>query len=93
MIAEITTKLGHIIPENIRGIVYFCHLDDDKHLTVLREVLCEDAFEAMNLYANTNNPESQMVDANTHAELLAKVFELNQNIEDPKWIEGLIETL
>jgi len=88
------TKLGAEIPQDIRGIVYFCELDWDKNtLTVRREVLCKSAFEALNLYANIPNPESQMVKGASYQELCDNLERLHKEIDDPVWVDELKEHL
>ena len=87
----IKTKLGAEIPENIRGVFYICELEDD--IKVLNEILCESSSEALNLYSNIPNPESQLVMGRTHKELLIEVDKLNHDLDDPKWVTELKECI
>jgi len=80
------------IPEETRGIVYFCVLNvEHETLEVLRAVLFAEAFDALQAYANTPNPESQMATGGTYEELLENLEILHQNMHDQEWIKRLIE--
>ena len=82
------------IPETTRGIVYFCVLNvEHETLEVLRTVFFEEAFDALQVYANTPNPESQMATGGTYEELLDSLKKLHQNMNDKKWIKQLIECI
>jgi len=50
-------------------------------------------FEALEIYANTPNPASQILDAESIEELTDKMLEMNKNFKDEKWLEKLYETL
>lgn len=43
---------------------------------------------ALNAYANTPNPASQLIDASTIEELENKMEEMLQNFKDDKWLEN-----
>jgi hypothetical protein len=90
------TILGTEIPENIRGIVYLCHFDympDPPVLTVVREILCEDAFQALTLYAEIPNPPSQLAYGKTYKDLCWELSNLYNNMKDPKWLKELSESI
>jgi len=86
------TITNQTIPEETRGIVYFCLLDaEHETLEVLRTVFFEEAFDALHVYANTPNPESQLITGDTYKELLENLEILHQNIHNQEWIKRLIE--
>ena len=85
------TKKGVYVSESVRGIVYLCSLEEK--LIVNNELLCDSAFEALNLYANIPNPESQLVQGKTHEELVENLLLLHENMEDPEWLEELRDCL
>ena len=93
---ELQTILGKDIPINTRGIVYLCHFDflgEMPKLTVVREILCQDAFHALTLYAEIPNPPSQLVTGKTFDELIIKLHQLHKDMVDPVWLNELSETL
>lgn len=42
--------------------------------------------EALNAYANTPNPASQLVDAMTKKELIANCLKMNEDMKDLNWL-------
>jgi hypothetical protein len=91
---ELKTILGKDIPIETRGILYLCHYDSSKpKLTVLQEILCLSAFEALELYANIPNPESQLVTGKTFDELIKNLHRLHEDIVDIEWLRFLEEQL
>jgi hypothetical protein len=90
------TILGTEIPKTTRGVVYLCHLDflvEPAKLNVIREILCEDSFHALTLYAEIPNPPSQLAYGNTYEELCNKLEILHKNMKDEKWLEELINSI
>ncbi len=88
------TKLGAAIPEKTRGILYLCEYDYDKEtIKVVREIICESSFMALELYANIRNPESQLVQGKTYDDLITELVKLHCNLDDPKWVAELKEYL
>jgi hypothetical protein len=75
------------------GKVYFFATTDDQKLlpTGCTEII--DGFDALEIYANTPNPASQIVYGVTHQQLLLNAMKLMRDIEDPVWLKGLFETL
>ena len=47
----------------------------------------KDGLSALNAYANTPNPASQLIDARTVEELEIKMEEMSQHFKDNKWLE------
>lgn len=91
---ELQTILGTDIPINTRGILYLCHFDYQKmKLTVCREILCDDAGHALNLYANIPNPESQLITGKTFDELIINLHQLHEDIKDEQWLKELANCL
>ena len=60
---------------------------------VTGEVLCDDAHQALDLYANIPNPESQLVTGKTFDELITNLHQLHKDIKDPIWLMELKDTL
>lgn len=91
---ELQTILGTDIPITTRGILYLCHYDYQlNELTVLREILCESAFDALTLYSEIPNPESQLATGRTFDDLIKELHVLHKNMKDKKWLEQLSEQL
>ena len=86
------TLLGTEIPKNIRGVFYFCDFNG-KTIKVLGEFFTESAFEALNLYANIPNPESQMASGATYEEMCDDLNKLHNNMKDPEWLAELAEQI
>ena len=88
------TILGTEIPITTRGIVYLCHFDYSKpKLSVLRELLFENSFEALDAYANIPNPESQLVRANSYEILILELELLHRNMQKKEWLDKLANEL
>jgi len=92
---ELQTKMGTDIPLNIRGIFYLCEYNHSRHpkLTVVDEALFENSFDAVNTYANTRNPESQLVTGKTYDDLISNLHILHKNMGSKKWLMDLVEYL
>jgi hypothetical protein len=75
------------------GKVYFFATTDDQQLlpTGCTEII--DGFDALEIYANTPNPASQIVYGATPQILLSNAVQLMRNVEDPVWLKELFETL
>lgn len=52
-----------------------------------RNIYYKDGFSALEAYANTPNPASQLIDARTAEELEQKMEEMLVNFTDEKWLE------
>ena len=52
-----------------RGILYICDLSDEG-IEVKHSIQFESSFDALNAYANTRNPESQLITGETYDELI-----------------------
>lgn len=86
------TILGTEIPETTRGVLYLCHFNflvDPPKFDVIREILCDEAWRAMELYANIPNPPSQVVTAKTYEQLCERLEELHANMTKKEWLEDL----
>jgi len=89
---ELQTILGEDIPVTTRGIVYFGKLGPTK-LEIKKTIMCNSVYEAFEYYANTPNPESQLITGNTFDELIKNLHILHQWMEDKHWIEMLHESI
>lgn len=84
------TVLGNELPENIRGVLYICEYDKFKpSITVIAEMLFEDAWEALNAFAEIPNPESQLITAPTFEMLCERLERLHTNMVDMDWLVEL----
>jgi hypothetical protein len=88
------TLLGTKIPENILGVFYVCnyvadHMDPT--IDVAAEVLFEDPGAALNAFAETPNPESQLATGATHDLMLRELEMLHKRMSDPIWLEELAD--
>ncbi len=87
---ELKTILGTEIPIETRGIVYFCSFNyDDNTIKVIHESLFESSFSALQVYANTPNPESQMASGETFDELMIELHRLHKNMKSKEWLTNL----
>lgn len=75
---------GKDIPDNIRAIVYLCDLKEDS-IEVIREVMFTSNFEALEFYANTPNPESQLVMSNSPEELRSFLTTQHARMRNKEW--------
>ena len=90
------TILGTEIPVETRGILYLCNYTynkEDSTLEVVREILCNSAFETIELYANIPNPESQVATGKTFEDLVKELTSLHKYMTDKKWLEELNDYL
>ena len=84
------TKLNKPIPENTKGILYLCKFSRNPlQLQVVSEILFNDAFNALNSYANIPNPESQLVIGDSYDKLISELSKLHANMENEQWLENL----
>ena len=82
------------IKKSTRGIVYFCHYSRNPfNIEVIGRRQFDSSFEALETYANTRNPESQIVRGDTYEELLDKLEVLHSNMDSQEWLAELGECL
>lgn len=85
-----TTKLGNKIHPTTLGILYICKYTRNPFaIEVVSEYQFDDPGVALEYYANTPNPESQLASASTHEKLLSDLLVLHQKMGDDKWLEEL----
>lgn len=91
---ELQTILGTEIPITTRGVLYLCHYDYKQNtLTVCRELLFDNGFNALEAYANIPNPESQLATGKTFDDLIKELHVLHKNMKDKEWLTYLSEQL
>jgi len=78
------TFLGKEIPLSTRGILYICKLYPNR-LEVIHEVFFDSAYEAIQAYANTPNPESHMASGKTFDEMIKELIILHRNLRNPEY--------
>lgn len=84
------TITGEVIPEDVRGLFYFCDYNyEDCTLTVKKTVFTKTAQEALDMYANTPNPESQLAIGVTREDFEEEVNYLHARMKDKKWLKQL----
>jgi hypothetical protein len=88
------TILGTKIPLNTRGIVYFGTFNRESlELIITEEKFFDTPFKALNCYANTYNPPSQLVSGGTYDELISNLSKLHNRMKNKKWLESLADCL
>ena len=88
------TFTGQDMPDEARGIVYIClYNHKESTIEVLRSIICSTAGSALDIYANTPNPESQMAMGKTQEEFEKDLTRLHKNLNDPEWVKALKEYL
>ncbi len=75
-----------------RGILYICHLSNDG-IEVKQSIQFESSFDALNAYANTRNPESQLITGKTYDELIKNMHTLHVMMKKESWLEMLKESI
>ena len=84
------TLLGTTINEDVRGILYICEYDyATKTIKPIKDLLFEEAWVALDRYAETPNPESQLVTGRSYFDLITKLDILHKSMSDPLWQEEL----
>jgi len=91
---ELKTILGTEIPISTRGILYLCSYNPaKKKITVINELLTDSQFEAVEYYANIQNPESQLVTGRDFNSLILNLHKLHHNMKDKQWLTQLAECM
>lgn len=81
------TKLGTEIPKDARGILYLCKYNRrEPSIKVFHEIFFRNAFDALQAYANTPNPESQMASGETYEELCIDLEYLHKCMDNIDWL-------
>ena len=84
------TFTGGDIPDEARGIVYIClYNHEELTIEVLRSIICSTAGSALDIFANTPNPESQIAYGSTQEEFEKDLTRLHKNLNDPEWVKEL----
>ena len=88
------TFLNNTISETTRGIIYLCEYNYKlKTIRVLLEIQYKKASDALDAYANTPNPESQLAMGNSKEAFEKELTLLHYRLNDPKWVAGLYDCL
>ena len=91
---ELQTILGTDIPIITRGIVYLGKFNyEDLTLTIIGERFYRTQSDALHAYADTPNPESQMVSGGTFNILITNLFELHKQMKTKEWLENLAASI
>lgn len=87
-----TDLLGFDIPPIVRGLVYLCEYANGK-LTPFHSIMCDDAFDAIQLFAEIPNPASQIATGQTQEDFEEELTKLHNHMLDPVWQKQLAEYL
>lgn len=89
-----TTLLNNEILPSTLGIVYLCdYTYNPAALKVVKELQFNSAFNALECYANTYNPESQLAAGKNREDLMKELTELHSNMNNEVWLESLADFL
>lgn len=75
-----------------RGILYICDLSEES-IEVKHSIQFESSFDALNAYANTRNPESQLITGKTYDELIKNIHTLHGMMKKQSWLDMLRESI
>lgn len=85
---------GEVLPSSCRSIVFICELDrEKKSLEVLHFLQFDSQMQGLNAYANIPNPESQLCSGSSFEDLITEVKALHSRINNPKWIDSLMDCI
>jgi len=88
------TILGSNIPLDIRGVLYLCEYRREvPALKIIRIIMFVNPDNALEAYANTPNPESQLAIGKTREQLNEELEKLHKNMRDTKWLKQLGDAL
>ena len=88
------TFLGKNIPDNALGMVYLCDYNaEDETIKVIKEIMFETGFGALDFYANTPNPESHVIIGPTRERFLKDVEQTNKLLKNKNYLKLLKESL
>jgi len=89
-----TTIFGTLLKIDTRGVVYLCdYYPETKTLIPTEEKLFDSWKDALDYYADTPNPASQIAYGDTYQSLEASLAFLHINMADKQWQEDLAEVL
>ena len=89
-----TTIFGTSLKIDTRGVVYLCDYDPEAKILIPTEEKLFDSWkDALNYYADTPNPASQIAYGDTYQSLEASLAFLHLNMADKQWQEDLSEVL
>lgn len=84
------TLLGEKIDPKCRGLVYFCDYNyNDATLDIIGCVQFESPSQAIMVYSEVPNPESQIAMGGTKEEFEEELIQLHKRMQDPKWLVEL----
>jgi hypothetical protein len=75
------------------GQVYFYNTTPENTLSFIAKTKVLPYIDALNIYAETPNPASQLIKGENEEELAKERAILNKNIVDPKWLSNLFECI
>ena len=84
------TFLGKNISPLTKGILYICLYDHTtKTINVIREIEFRVGYQALEAFANTPNPESQLAYGKTQDSFERELRQLHANLNNPQWVKDL----
>ena len=88
------TFLGNPIKDSTLGILYLCnYLENPPTLTVFKEIQFESGAEALDAYANTPNPPSQLAAGKDKKSFEVQLSTLHARMNNPDWVKELADYL
>ena len=73
------------------GIVVFFERNDNDVFDCVGQTQPMRFFTALEVYANTPNPASQLVDGNTVEEVTAEANKIIEQMKDPKYVQEYVD--
>ena len=95
---ELQTILGTDIPVKCRAILYLCDLHfnvrkDEYEFRVIAERFYENSFDGLQAYANTPNPESQLITGEGFDDMIVNLQRTHQLFTNQNWLRQLSESI
>lgn len=86
--------LNNKIEDTTLGVLYICDYNFVTNtMTVVHVLQFRCAGRALDAYANTRNPESQLASGRTREEFEEQLSVLHNRLNDPQWVKELRDYL
>lgn len=99
---ELQTILGTDVPLETRSILYLAEIQylpldslaiNKPRIKITKEIFFKNRWDGINAYSNIPNPASQLIEGNTYDELIKNMHTMHKHLNDPEWVDSLIECL
>lgn len=64
--------------------------DNDRKFICIGTTILKDGAAALNIYANTPNPASQLIEGETYDDLVKNIEQMNKNYQDEEWLNKFL---